>query len=300
MKRRAVSLFGCGVLGLAGLVAGPLAVSPAGAAHYEGHNVPPVILSVEVNAERQLVVKYTAPDGVLYGGYVYFGNDDQNATPVGSPSETGQFMFCNNNSSCQGRWPLNEKGTTAAGPFTFTSPPLDLATFPAGDWWVQVETTNKDPFPSTRYWLVSNIVKYPLAAAKPGAGGGGAGTAAKPRFKQVVVTASAPADGPPQLRVNVSCPNAQYYSVHTEFTTPSGKRFFGGAVAQGDLDSRGGASKVFRWKGGKLPKAFVLRVWNVACWAGDSANAVGPGRRVFDEQCSNVNARNPCEVRYKE
>lgn len=294
------------MFGLAALVLLVPAVAWSTASAAEGpgfrNKRPPVIdlASVHVDAQRRLVVTYTAPDGVLYGGHVYMGNNPANATPAGGDPAYGQFMWCNNNSSCQGRWPLEEYGTAATGPFTFTSPVLDVATFPAGKWYVQVETTNEDQFASTRQWENSNIVTVELSAAKPGTGdGGAAGTDAKARFKQVVVKVSDPANGPPELRVNVTCPDARRFSVHTELTTPSGKRFFGGVVAHGDLDD-GIGSKLFRWKSGALPDGFILRVWNVACWTDDAANAVGPGRRVFSTRCSDVDARNPCEVRYKE
>ncbi|MDO8733235.1 MAG: hypothetical protein Q7L55_11820 [Actinomycetota bacterium] len=288
MVRRTVGSLALGILVLAGLVAGPVAESSA---EPEFRNKrPPVISSATVDAQRRLAVTFTAPDGVLYGGHVYMGNSTTNlGAPSGDPSY-GQFMFCNNKGTCQGRWALEQPSTAATGPFTFTSPPLDVATFGAGTWQVQVETTNEDTFASTRQWENSNIVSVELPAGKPGAGGGAAGGAGStPKFGGFSVGTYQNGGQLPGFHVGVACGAAKYFSVHVEFTTLSGKTFFGKAVARGETKEvpgvvqNGNANFELR---GRVPKeGFVIKVSNVACWSDDQANAIGPGRKVFTRQC---------------
>lgn len=129
-----------------------------------GH--PPTIISVLIDSQRRLVVTYTAPDGMTYGGKVYLDNNLLNA-PTTTPDPTyGSFMYCNNKSNCLGRWEL--PATPATGPFTFTTEPLDSIKFPDGKYYVQVESKNEDPYPSTRMWeesLVSVVTLTTLASS---------------------------------------------------------------------------------------------------------------------------------------
>ncbi|MGZ4389750.1 MAG: hypothetical protein ACXVZL_10250 [Gaiellaceae bacterium] len=168
------------ILGIAALCA-PLAL--AGGTWRSGN--PPTLQSAQVDGKRRLVVTYCAPDGVTFGGSVYLDNDPKNATPA-SASQYGPIMYCNNISRCLGRWTLAP--TPGSGPFTFTSDPLDTARFPAGTYYVQVETTNEDPYPSTRMWEFSNIgtVKITATGGSGGTGGGETdGSSAKPTGKLV-------------------------------------------------------------------------------------------------------------------
>ena len=179
------------VLGIAALCA-PLALA-AGA--WRSGN-PPTLQSAQVDGKRRLVVTYSAPDGVTYGGSVYLDNDPRNATPA-STSSYGPIMYCNNISRCLGRWTLAPN--PGSGPFTFTSDPLDTARFPAGTYYVQVETTNEDPYASTRMWELSNIGVVKIAAtAGGGSGGTGSGetggSSAKPSGK-LVTTVTLHGDG---------------------------------------------------------------------------------------------------------
>ncbi len=244
----------------------------------------PIVHSVTIDAQRRLVVTYSAPDGVTYGGRVYLGNDPRNATVTSSYG----FMYCSNNSTCQGRWTLNEV-TPATGPFTFTSPPLNAQQFPPGQYWVQVETTNEDPYPSTRYLQPSNIVSVTLPAGAPGGGGGGgaAPTDAAPSFEGLLVTVTQRPGEPAKLLVAVDCPNTRYYSAHVVLETPSGRQFWAGVVAQGKIIQKYDMGhKTYRLKGGTLQgRPFVLKVWNVVCWADDDTEPVGPKRRVFSTFC---------------
>lgn len=136
--------------------------SPVGAQATPRSGNPPTLSSATIDAERRLVVTYSAPDGVTYGGTVYLDNNPLNAN-VPPPNKYGSFMHCNNKSTCLGRWAL--PATSATGPFTFTTPVLDATRFPAGTYWVQVETTNEDPYPSTRQWEDSNVLSVVLGAA---------------------------------------------------------------------------------------------------------------------------------------
>lgn len=261
------------------------AVAPA---WRSGH--PPQILSATVNAKRQLVVQYQAPDGVTYGGGVYFGSDPRNATPTGSPSELGQFMYCNNLSNCEGMWRLAEV-TPATGPFTFTSPVLSRLEFPNGQYWVQVSTTNEDPYPSTRYWENSNIVPVNLTAT----GGGGPEDTVPPdtsqdfSFRYGWVSASRPESGDPDmvtLRVYASCPNAVHYQVHAELQTLSGT-VIAEAVLQGrtrDVEWAINSKDVHA----RLPaKGFSVVGRNFVCWRYDSSQVVGY-RGTFQGVCKTL------------
>lgn len=130
---------------------------------------PPTLVSARIDAKRQLVVTYRAPDGVTYGGRVYLDADPRNATPVSVSPQYGPIMYCNNISRCAGRWQLTP--TSATGPFTFSTEPLDATQFPPGTYYVQVETTNEDPYPSTRMWEFSNILTVQVPAAGGRSGG---------------------------------------------------------------------------------------------------------------------------------
>ncbi|GEM_PF-4624311 len=119
-----------------------------------GH--PPTLASAQIDNQHRLVITYSAPDGVTYGGYLFLGSDSKNAQPVSSNPAYGPIMYCNNNSTCQGRWKL--AATPDVGPFTFTTEALDAQRFPAGTYYLQVDTTNEDPYASTRQEEFSNIV----------------------------------------------------------------------------------------------------------------------------------------------
>lgn len=157
---------------LAGAVAAVLLVSPsltrAAGAWRSGH--PPTLVSAQIDSQRRLVVTYSAPDGVTYGGSLYLDNNARDAQPVSSDPTYGPIMYCNNNSSCLGRWTL--AATPSSGPLTYTTEQLDPQRFPAGTYYVQVDTTNEDPFVSTRQEEFSNIVTVVV----PAKGGGGTTT----------------------------------------------------------------------------------------------------------------------------
>ncbi|MDO8731121.1 MAG: phospholipase A2 [Actinomycetota bacterium] len=177
----------CAAAAALALLLSPSAWSVAQADTYRsGH--PPVLSSATIDSQRRLVVTYTAPDGVTYGGTVYLDSNPLNATAP--PGQYGPIMYCNNKSICAGRWKL--AATPNSGPFTYSTEPLDMKKFPSGTYWVQVETTNEDPYASTRYWEDSNVVSVTLpgvpAPRKPvslesvsnGCGGGEVGD--DPRF----------------------------------------------------------------------------------------------------------------------
>lgn len=128
---------------------------------------PPRLQTATIDGQRRLVVSFAAPDGVNYGGHVYLDNDPRNTQLSGDPAY-GQFMYCNNKGTCLGRWSLPT--TSSTGPQTFTTPALDMQRFPPGTYYVQVETTNNDPFSSTRQWENSNVlaVELPAAGRVPG------------------------------------------------------------------------------------------------------------------------------------
>src|SRR5207245_6216747 len=97
--------------------------------------------------------------------HVYLDSNPQNAnTPTGGTY--GTAMYCSNNYTCIGRFTMPVGQTSP-----FTTPALDAKTFPAGTWYVQVETTNNDQFASTRQFEESNVLPVTLAA-----GGGGTTT----------------------------------------------------------------------------------------------------------------------------
>lgn len=148
------------------------------AAYRSGH--PPVIdpSSVQVDSQRRLTVTYSAPDGVTYGGSLFLDNDPRNGDPPASPDpQYGNAMYCSNISSCRKRWELD--ATPGTGPFTYTTESLDPQEVPAGTYYVQVETTNEDPYPSTRYLEQSNVVTVQVPAPAPSRGtGGGTGSGA--------------------------------------------------------------------------------------------------------------------------
>ncbi|MFA7323685.1 MAG: phospholipase A2 [Candidatus Nanopelagicales bacterium] len=178
-------------------------------AYRSGH--PPVLQSATVDSQRRLVVTYNAPDGVTYGGTVYLDSNPLNATaPAG---QYGPIMYCNNKSICMGRWKLT--ATPATGPFTFSTEPLDMKKFPSGTYWVQVETTNEDPYASTRYWEDSNIMSVTLpgvpAPRQPvslesvsnGCGGGEVGD--EPRFLDEVTFSSGTSGLRFKVRFRTAC-----------------------------------------------------------------------------------------------
>lgn len=176
-----------------------------------GH--PPVLQSARIDAQRRLVVTYEAPDGVAYGGSVYLDSNPLNAT-VPPAGQYGSFMYCNNKSSCMGRWKLPT--STATGPFTFTTEPLDKAKFPGGTYWVQVETTNEDPYASTRQWEDSNVLsvavpggvpapRQPVALESVSNGCGGGEVGDDPRFLDEVTFASGTKGLRYKVRFRVAC-----------------------------------------------------------------------------------------------
>ncbi len=127
-----------------------------------GH--PPTLISALIDSQRRLVITYNAPDGLTFGGKVYLDSNPLNAQTTTPDPKYGSFMYCNNKSNCLGRWELPT--TTTTGPFTFTTEPLDSTRFPDGTYYVQIETMNEDPFPSTRMWeesLVSVVTLTTIA-----------------------------------------------------------------------------------------------------------------------------------------
>jgi len=123
-----------------------------------GH--PPTLVSAQIDNQRRLTVVFNAPDGMTYGGSLYLDNDLINATPASVSTTYGPIMFCNNKSTCLGRWNI---GTDLKdGPFTFTTESLSSARFPPGTYYVQVDTHNEDPYASTRQEEFSNIVTVVL------------------------------------------------------------------------------------------------------------------------------------------
>lgn len=129
-----------------------------------GH--PPIVISAIFDAQRRLVVEYKADDGLTYGGKVYLDNNPLNAPAPIKDTKYGDFMHCNNKSNCLARWTLPV--SPDVGPFTFLSEPLDPIRFPDGTYYVQVETFNEDPYPSTRMWelsVVSVVVLTTIASS---------------------------------------------------------------------------------------------------------------------------------------
>lgn len=123
------------------------------ATYRSGH--PPIIISAVFDSQRRIEVRYKADDGLTYGGKVYLDNNPLNApTPI-KDTTYGDFMYCNNKSNCLARWALPV--SPDVGPFTFLSEPLDPIRFPDGTYYVQVETFNEDPYPSTRMWELSAV-----------------------------------------------------------------------------------------------------------------------------------------------
>lgn len=147
-----------------------------------GH--PPTLSSAQIDSQRRLVITYTAPDGVTYGGDIYLGSDSKNAQPVSSDPRYGPLMYCSNNYTCQGRWKL--AATPDVGPFTFTTEALDAQRFPAGTYYLQVITTDENPYASTRQEEFSNIVTVQIP---PVSGGGGS---ASMQQIPLLLTASVP------------------------------------------------------------------------------------------------------------
>lgn len=143
------------VLALIALASPSMILSASAVQTYRsGH--PPVIISAVIDSQRRLEVVYRADDGLTYGGKVYFDNNPLNAEPPAYvDTKYGNFMYCNNKSNCLARWSLPV--TPDVGPFTFLSEPLDPIRFPNGTYYVQIESFNEDPFPSTRYWENSAV-----------------------------------------------------------------------------------------------------------------------------------------------
>lgn len=141
------------------VVAGTLAVPLARAQAQES---PPTVSSVTVDAQRRLVTTWSAPDTMQYGGHLFLDNDPRDAEPGTGDPRYGSFMYCNNKSTCLGRWDLPL--SPGSGPFTFTTESLDCTRFPAGRYYVQLEGYNQDPYPSTRQWEESAVVTLKLAA----------------------------------------------------------------------------------------------------------------------------------------
>lgn len=129
-----------------------------------GH--PPKVVSAQFDDQRRLVVVFSAEDGMTFGGFVVTDNDPVNATPV-SVSTYGPLMSCNNKSTCKGMWPLPSYPESTT--YTFRSEPLDAQKFPAGTYYLQVDTHNEDPYPSTRQEEFSDIYVVALRASSPAA-----------------------------------------------------------------------------------------------------------------------------------
>lgn len=117
--------------------------------------IPPIIISAVFDSQRRLEVVYEADDGLTYGGTVYLDSDPLNApTPI-KDTERGDPMHCRTTETCMTR---NIPATSGAGHFTFLSKPLNPMQFPDGTYYVQVATYDKDPDPSFRGTLSSNVV----------------------------------------------------------------------------------------------------------------------------------------------
>lgn len=148
----------------------PLSFSAEAATTWRSGN-PPTIISATIDDQRRLVVVFSAPDGmshlnatvkVAYGGSVVMDNDPINAKPAYETSY-GPLMACNNKSNCRGSWLLPTYAESNT--YTFTSEPLSEAKFPAGTYYLQVNTTNEDPYASTRQEEFSPIATVVLKGA---------------------------------------------------------------------------------------------------------------------------------------
>lgn len=128
--------------------------------------IPPVIISAVLDSQRRLEVVYRADDGLTYGGTVYLDTDPLNApTPI-KDTQRGDPMYCRT------RWTCKTLGISAApgvGQFTFLSTPLDPSRFPDGTYYVQVVTDDRDPDPSFRGRLSSNVVLVVLTTVSSSA-----------------------------------------------------------------------------------------------------------------------------------
>ncbi|MDP1851731.1 MAG: hypothetical protein Q8K48_04875 [Candidatus Planktophila sp.] len=125
----------------------------AAEAYRSGH--PPQIISAVFDEQRRLKVQYKADDGLTYGGKVYLDNNPLNAPAPIKDTYYGDFMHCNKKSNCLIRWTLPV--APDAESYTFISESLDPVRFPDGTYYVQVETYNEDPYPSTRMWENSAV-----------------------------------------------------------------------------------------------------------------------------------------------
>lgn len=133
-----------------------LASSPGAAnaatAWRSGHQ--PTIISAEFDNQRRLTVLFNALDGVTYGGFVLIDNDPANAKPAAVTSY-GPIMPCNNKGTCMGSWPM--PANAESNTYTFTTEPLSEQKFPAATYYLQLDTWNEDPYPSTRQEEFSEI-----------------------------------------------------------------------------------------------------------------------------------------------
>lgn len=136
----------------------PLASTAADTTWRSGH--PPTIVSAQLDEKRQLVVVFNASDGMTYGGFVLIDADPSNAVPASVNPVFGPIMPCNNKGTCTGTWSM--PAGTGSGPFTYTSPPLSSEKFPDGTYYLQVDTWNEDPYPSTRQEEFSAITLITL------------------------------------------------------------------------------------------------------------------------------------------
>lgn len=121
-----------------------------------GH--PPTIVSAIFDDQRRLVVQFTAPDGMTFGGFVLIDNDPVNANPA-AVTTYGPIMPCNNKGTCRGSWPLPSYAENDT--YTFKTEPLSEQKFPAGTYYLQVDTKNEDPYPSTRqeeFSLIATVI----------------------------------------------------------------------------------------------------------------------------------------------
>lgn len=140
----------------------PLPASVGADAAWRSGN-PPTVVSAKFDNQRRLVVEFKAPDGMTHlnaretnprGGSIVIDNDPVNAKPAYETSY-GPLMACNNKGNCKRRWNLPtyaEKDT-----YIFTTEPLSENDFPAGTYYLQVNTFNEDPYASTRQEEFSKI-----------------------------------------------------------------------------------------------------------------------------------------------
>lgn len=154
-KHAFVIMFAALSIALSNSMTGPVM---AESAWRSGH--PPKVLSAQFDSQRRLVVVFNAQDGMAFGGFLLIDNDPVNATPASVNPTYGPIMPCNNKGTCKGSWRLPT--FAGNGPYTYTTESLDERIFPSGIYYLQVDSMNEDPFPSTRQEEFSEIATINL------------------------------------------------------------------------------------------------------------------------------------------